>query len=371
MSDLSLRFGFGVRTPDFNFGFSIGRTEATHCRSRIDDFFSNQAMQRWQQPAELPHCASVPSPSIGMSGPPAGQGLRQNPDGSVTTAGGYTIKAEGKDAAWNITGPDGKELTRVWGDPHVSESDGTKWDFTKSSDFVLPDGTRIAAKTNYDPAQKNGQSVTTGLDITNGADRASITGIEGGSPQTKMSNDGFEWRATHVASDPNRDSFHLGGSGADNVNWTRERNGQIDGIVQHSANHDYKVSAGDHQIYDQQVDAGAVGRATGALAPPEPWTRAGGNMLRNQLNDAQAKAWGQMMGPIGAWPAWMNSLALHQNHNRARFETDLNDMLFGGWRGCFSNSQQPFNAMSGMIDMMRADRDWRRQVQFSIDATIA
>src|SRR4051812_32335709 len=46
--------------------------------------------------------AFIPPPTCGCGNPPQGQGLVTNPDGSVTTAGGYRIVAEGKDAAWDI-----------------------------------------------------------------------------------------------------------------------------------------------------------------------------------------------------------------------------------------------------------------------------
>ncbi|MBX7253646.1 MAG: hypothetical protein K1X50_16820, partial [Candidatus Promineofilum sp.] len=41
------------------------------------------------------------------------------------------------------------------------------------SSFKLPDGTNIAVTT----SAQSGQSVTTGLDITNGADRIKVSGV--------------------------------------------------------------------------------------------------------------------------------------------------------------------------------------------------
>ena len=55
---------------------------------------------------------------------------------AVRTRDGYMIRAEGKEHAWTITGPDGK-TTRIWGDPHVYESDGNKWDFKTRSTFAF------------------------------------------------------------------------------------------------------------------------------------------------------------------------------------------------------------------------------------------
>jgi hypothetical protein len=143
------------------------------------------------------HCACTPDlgilpfPDLSLSGAPAGQGLETGPagwpPGSVKTAGGYVIVPEGKDCAWSVYGPDqcpgDKPLTRIWGDPHVSENDGDRWDFTKDSDFVLPDGTRIHCNT----SSETGQSVSTGLTIVNGQDRVDITGLNSHCPCSSAS----------------------------------------------------------------------------------------------------------------------------------------------------------------------------------------
>ncbi len=112
---------------------------------------------------------------------PKPQGIKQTKDNppAFETPGGYKIEAEGKSAAWKITSPEGK-TTRIWGDPHVKESDGTKWDFKKDMSFVLPDGTKITARTT--PPRANGYTVTSGIDIMNGSERASIDGIDKNKP---------------------------------------------------------------------------------------------------------------------------------------------------------------------------------------------
>ena len=113
-------------------------------------------------------------PIIDDSTHPSGS-LQTNGD-VITTAGGYKIEATGK-FEWKITGPDGKE-TRVWGDPHVAEGDGGKWDFKKNSTFVLGDGTRINVTTA--PYGSNGMTVTQGLEIISGNDRVTVSGIDKG-----------------------------------------------------------------------------------------------------------------------------------------------------------------------------------------------
>lgn len=156
---------------------------------------------------------------------PPGQGLKKEPDGTITTAGGYKIRALGDKSAWTITGPDGKELTRVWGDPHVKEGDGTKWDFTKSSNFTLPDGTRIGCKT----TSETGKSVSAALDIANGNDRVQISGVNSKSPQVgEVGPGGVQaWQAANG----NRDTFDLRGDGS-KQDWVKYRaDGQLDGVV--------------------------------------------------------------------------------------------------------------------------------------------
>ncbi|MCD6310117.1 MAG: hypothetical protein J7M18_05345 [Candidatus Eremiobacteraeota bacterium] len=64
-------------------------------------------------------------------------------DGSIEylTRGGYKVNVKNHDI--NITDPDGKS-TKIWGDTHVTEPDGTRWDgSSKASTFLLADGTKI------------------------------------------------------------------------------------------------------------------------------------------------------------------------------------------------------------------------------------
>ncbi|QRK13864.1 DUF1521 domain-containing protein [Archangium violaceum] len=101
--------------------------------------------------------------------------LKVDKDGKITTPGGYVIEQLGQ-FEWKITGPDKKE-TRVWGDPHVEESDGGKWDFKKNTEFVLGDGTRIDVTCK---PYGNGATVTGQLDIINGDSHVCVTDIDKG-----------------------------------------------------------------------------------------------------------------------------------------------------------------------------------------------
>jgi Domain of Unknown Function (DUF1521) len=105
---------------------------------------------------------------------------------TVRTADGYAIKAEGYDQAWSIIGPDG-HTTRIWGDPHVSESDGDAWDFKGRSTFEFGDN-KVTVETS--PASK-GRTYSGRITIYSGDDRITIGGIEKNAPTIEaISSDG-------------------------------------------------------------------------------------------------------------------------------------------------------------------------------------
>jgi len=223
--------------------------------------------------AQATQPGTLSSPSVDQSAAPAGKGLEKNPEGfpegSVRTAGGYTIVPEGKDAAFKVYGPNqspsDEPMTRIWGDPHVSEKDGTKWDFTKDSNFRLPDGTTISV----DTTSQTGQSVSQKLDIVNGDDHVSIDGINTNAPKASdVMPGGQAWLDKNAGT---RDNFRLGDTGAaDDVKWFKENaQGQVEGLVT-GATQDAEKSY--IQTLDTtQKDVGGVGAdqdaATGKQAP--------------------------------------------------------------------------------------------------------
>jgi hypothetical protein len=205
------------------------------------------------------------------------------PAGSVKTAGGYVVVPEGKDAAWSIYSPGqkagDKPMSRIWGDPHVNEQDGTRWDFTKNSNFRLPDGTTISV----DTTSQTGQSVTKGLNITNGADHVSITGIDGGKPQTSaVQYDGFRYRASAMG---DRQEFVLGKADGKSVEWFRQdKNGQIEGLITGSSQDAQKT-------YDQTLQktdaSGKPFQVDPSLSPPigsKAWEKVFGNEIKDLFN---------------------------------------------------------------------------------------
>lgn len=234
---------------------------------------------------------TLPPPSTDQSHAPAGVGLTvggESPFGpnAVTTAGGYTIVPTGKDMAWDIYAPGQKPgdtpNSHIWGDPHVTEKDGTKWDFTRSSNFRLPDGTNINVKTvpyNGDEAHR----LSGTLDITNGADRVQITGVDQNKPVVgKVSHDGYQSRA-ELAS---QDTFTLGGT-QDDVKWFKSVDGHNQGEVTGAS---MVTQADGTAAYEQNVKAGDY--VVDPSLQPKVGTEAWGNMLRDSLVDTARNMYG-------------------------------------------------------------------------------
>ncbi len=323
----------------------------SHCHSnpasalstlqQIQQFQAGGCFGQFQQPDFQAGYGCVPPPQPEFSGAPAGKGLTKNPTGfpagSVRTAGGYTVVPEGKSAAWSIYAPGQKHgekaNTRIWGDPHVDEKDGTRWDFTKSSDFTLPDGTRLALKT----TAETGRSVSKDLMITNGSDRVAINGLNTGCPKTgAVSNDGYEWRAQHMGSNPNRDTFRLGGD-QKNVQWFKESGGKDQGLITGASynGREYVQTTDKSKKYcvDQNMR-------------PQFGSAAWGNQLRTEILDYAAQMPG--MTPQGRQYLAQFLSADHQ----------MSQLGWAGGFGCgglpsyFGNSQQAFGSVGAMGDFM-------------------
>jgi len=319
-----------------NTAFMQNPAAAMQALSSLNQIMASQAMMgmgaqaSWQSFGGLAAQASpVPQPQIGLSGPPAGSGLSKDPTGwpkgSIQTAGGYTVVPNGR-TNWSIFAPgqkpSDKPNTYIHGDPHVTEKDGTRWDFTKSSDFVLPDGTRIAAQT----SSESGYSVTTGLTIANGADKVSVTGVNGSPKTGNITHDGFEWRAQHMAKHPSRDTFRLGGSG-DKIHWFKESGGRDHGLITgakyNGAKKRYEqVTAGDKSYWVAPEMSPAMGSAA--------W----GNQFRSEVTDLVSS---QMLPPqLSA----LFGQFIQANHSATAYEQQLlgSGLPMGGMLGIGFNS---------------------------------
>jgi len=114
--------------------------------------------------------------------------VMQNDQGAITvrTTDGYLVRAEGKDHAWSITGPDGM-TTRIWGDPHVSESDGDAWDFKNRGTFFFGKNKVTVEVVPYG----NGQTISSAITLYAGDERVTIKGLDVNKPIiTAVSHDG-------------------------------------------------------------------------------------------------------------------------------------------------------------------------------------
>jgi hypothetical protein len=290
--------------------------------------------------AAAPQCGCIPPPSLGLSGAPAGQGLQKNPEGwpqgAVRTAGGYTVVPEGS-TNWSIYGPDQKPgekpTSRIWGDPHVDEKDGTRWDFTKNSDFLLPDGTRINCQT----SSEKGQSVSTGLTITNGADRVNITGIDGQPSTGDVTPDGYDWRAQHLAANPGRDTFRLGGT-SENVQWFKESGGKDQGLITGSTQ--------DGESSYQQVTEGSQKYWVDPSLRPPMGSPAWGNELRGNIAD--------QLGQIPMLPEARSFFSswLGVDDAVGRFQNDFGFNPFGGLNTTFPSWSGANDSVGALGDVM-------------------
>lgn len=172
----------------FQFGGTNEMFHQCHCGypKRID--YLLQPMRRffsWQDSFGVRNTASrllnilcgtnrnsnVKEPSLFASINESGQAV-------VKTKDGWSVKFTGQDMAFEITSPENK-TTRIWGDPHVEESDGDKWDFSKQSSFVFGNN-KITVET---ADAGNGATFSSRISIYNGEDRFTISGIDKNQPK--------------------------------------------------------------------------------------------------------------------------------------------------------------------------------------------
>jgi uncharacterized protein YukE len=95
------------------------------------------------------------------------------------TSGGYYISTDIEEDGnqVKIYDKEGKEISKMWGDPHVDENqDGVDdWHFGDDSYFLLPDGTEILFNTQeIQEGEHAGAHVTRGLQIRDGSQLAKI-----------------------------------------------------------------------------------------------------------------------------------------------------------------------------------------------------
>lgn len=145
-------------------------------------------------PGDVGGQAPLTNPGSSLGGIQSALDVNRNDAGMITvrTLDGYTVRAEGRDQAWSITGPDGR-ATRIWGDPHVSESDGDRWDFLNRSTFMFG---KNKVTVEVVPAG-NGQTLSARITIYSDKERVTIDGIEKNQPSiVAASSDGLQHDAS-------------------------------------------------------------------------------------------------------------------------------------------------------------------------------
>jgi len=159
--------------------------------SGLSDFFQALSEFMPQSSGNSCGCGTISPPNWDDRCHPRESLKVDQSSGVITTPGGYKIEQMGQ-FEWKITGQDGK-WTRVWGDPHIQESDrsgeASAWDFKRNSTFLLPDGTRI----NVTTKPYNNMTVTSQLEVINGRDRVLVTDIDKGKGKVgEVTHDGFD-----------------------------------------------------------------------------------------------------------------------------------------------------------------------------------
>lgn len=259
---------FNVNVYNFNFNGvqsdlfeGINQSSFSGVNDILSDIFNDYAqllesvgnLLSGDQPIAPGGCCLPPTPSDSCHP----QGSLKTDGNVVTTPGGYKIEATSQ-FEWKITGPDGK-TTRVWGDPHVAEGDGGKWDFKRNSTFVLGDGTRINVTTA--PWQDGKMTVTSGLEIISGNDRVQISDIDKGKGKIgEVTADGY----AHANSFAGNDVFVMGRETDD---WSFQGKEVIG-----------SENGGESFKLGNELPAGSTNR-------PSPWENAFGSWLNNFFND--------------------------------------------------------------------------------------
>ncbi|MTI14102.1 DUF1521 domain-containing protein [Sansalvadorimonas verongulae] len=100
---------------------------------------------------------------------------------------GYKVQIHGEQESFSIVDANGN-ATKIWGDPHVSESDrggDMQWDFQQDATFMLDDGTKITVKTKDlgRSGQLDKSVFADQLVITKGNQSVHVTDIAANNPQ--------------------------------------------------------------------------------------------------------------------------------------------------------------------------------------------
>lgn len=117
--------------------------------------------------------------------------------------------------------------------------------------------------------------------------------------------------------------------------------------------------------YEQRVDDGNMSFLSPEMRPPVG-SAAWGNLLRGQINDFVAKLMGKTMGDQASWPAGQVARQIAGDHMQAQLQTELQQMLFGGWMGSFNDMGTPYGALEGLVGLLKSESQWQNQLRFGV-----
>lgn len=139
------------------------KTSVLNGLQKLEDIALRQADLSW-----VDHFFSMAAPRRSLKAKTSANGLI-----SVKTEDGYRVDFKGQNQSWIITTPEGSETT-IWGDPHVTESDGDEWTFTEKSSFIFGNN-KITVETKD---LGNGASLSKTVSIYNGLDRITLGDVD-------------------------------------------------------------------------------------------------------------------------------------------------------------------------------------------------
>ena len=201
----------------------------------------------------------------------------------VMTDGNYTIEMKAPTVI--IYDQDGKEITKIWGDPHVNEngSGSAQWHFGEDSTFILPDGTKVCCDTEPNSA---GEWYTVGVDVVAGSDRFH----HGKGGETGMTQDAAEWDLANAdrSTDESAGIFAL----QDNNQWAvQAKDGQFYDIT----NESWSAYKNDRDIDHGALASGITDRQTAVAGDADLKNgrgNAGGSIsASSQRNEKETHAW--------------------------------------------------------------------------------
>ena len=247
---------------------------------------------------------------------PSNEGISGVEGNTIKFKDGSKLEVSGK-TNWKYTDKDGK-TTDVWGDPHVVEGDGGKWDFKKNLSMLIGKNIKINVTTTPTNAgDPNSATVTSQLEVMSGNDHVTVSNVDnepkmgevtkdgrqswnnkfsdsvvrmGGNNDWYAQNDKGEW---HEITGNDGDNFKLGDKTLpDNVRQMLDGDGINFGGYQatRGLNKNWSNAALPQQFKQVQMMMSVLQRLFGANSYLNSFGRANSNQSSQHLFDRRAAA---------------------------------------------------------------------------------